>query len=98
MSVGGRPAREIEHIMPMTETDIEMLQQICKTVREEFISALYVAAIKRWSPSSVQRVIKDALDQCSKIDEQMVRIAFQDLDETIDDDGHFHKTKELAQV
>jgi RNA binding exosome subunit len=98
MSVGGKLAQEIEHIMPMTETDIEMLQQICKTVREEFISAIYISATKRWSPSSVQRVIKDALDQCSKIDEEMIKIAFQDLDEKIDDDGHFYKTKELTQV
>lgn len=84
--------------MPMNETDIEMLQQICKTIRDEFANAVYTSAIKRWSAASVRHMLKDALEQCSKIDEEMVRIAFEDLDETIDDSGQLISTKVLSQV
>ena len=82
----------------MNETDIEMLQQICKTIRDEFANAIYTSAVKRWSPSSVRTVIKDALEQCSKIDEEMIRIAFSELDEVIDEEGQINPTKVLSQV
>jgi hypothetical protein len=75
-----------------------MLQQICKTVRDEFVSAVYTSAIKRWSAASVRHVLKDALEQCSKIDSEMIKIAFSDLDEKIDEDGQINKTKVLSQV
>lgn len=71
--------------MPMTETEVQMLTDICTRIREEFASAVYIEAVKRWSPSSVRHVMKEALNQVSKIDAEMVRIAFSDFDEIPDE-------------
>ena len=71
--------------MPMTETEVQMLTDICGRIREEFASAVYIEAVKRWSPASVRLVMKEALNQVSKIDAEMVRIAFSDFDEIPDE-------------
>lgn len=71
--------------MPMTETEVQMLTDICTRIREEFASAVYIEAVKRWSPASVRQVMKEALNQVSKIDAEMVRIAFSDFEEIPDD-------------
>lgn len=70
--------------MPMNDNEVKMLQEICSRIREEFASAVYIEARKRWSESAVRRVLKDALGQVSKIDAEMIKIAFSDFEEAAD--------------
>lgn len=70
--------------MPMTETEVKMLQDICARIRDEFASAVYIEARKRWSEAAVRRVIKDAIHQVSKIDDEMIKIAFSDFEDVAD--------------
>jgi hypothetical protein len=65
----------------MSENEVAMLKDIVLRIREEFISAVTVSMIRAgWSPARIRRVIKDAMDQVEVIDEEMVRIAFSDLE------------------
>ena len=69
----------------MSESDVAMLKDIVLRIREEFISAVTVSMIRAgWSPARIRRVIKDAMDQVEIIDEEMIRIAFSDLE--VEDD------------
>ena len=70
--------------MPMTQDEVKMLQDIVERIRDEFASAVYIEAVKRWSPASVRTMLKDAVQQVSKIDEEMIRIAFSDFDQAAD--------------
>lgn len=65
----------------MSESEVAMLKDIVLRIREEFISAVTVSMVRAgWSPARIRRVIKDAMDQVEVIDEEMVRIAFSDLE------------------
>ena len=65
----------------MSENEVAMLKDIVLRIREEFISAVTVSMVRAgWSPARIRRVIKDAMDQVEVIDDEMVRIAFSDLE------------------
>lgn len=65
----------------MSENEVAMLKDIVLRIREEFISAVTVSMIRAgWSHARIRRVIKDAMDQVEVIDEEMIRIAFSDLE------------------
>ena len=65
----------------MSESEVAMLKDIVLRIREEFISAVTVSMVRAgWSPARIRRVIKDAMDQVEVIDDEMVRIAFSDLE------------------
>jgi hypothetical protein len=69
----------------MSQNEVAMLKDIVLRIREEFISAVTVSMIRAgWSPARIRRVIKDAMDQVEIIDEEMIRIAFSDLE--VEDD------------
>lgn len=68
----------------MTQDEVKMLQDIVERIRDEFASAVYIESVKRWSPASVRTMLRDAVQQVSKIDEEMIRIAFSDFDEAAD--------------
>ena len=69
----------------MSENEVAMLKDIVLRIREEFISAVTVSMVRAgWSPARIRRVIKDAMDQVEVIDEEMIRIAFSDLE--VEDD------------
>jgi hypothetical protein len=69
----------------MSENEVVMLKDIVTRIREEFISAVTVSMVRAgWSPARIRRVIKDAMDQVEVIDEEMIRIAFSDLE--VEDD------------
>ena len=65
----------------MSETEVAMLKDIVTRIREEFISAVTVSMIRAgWSHARIRMVIKDAMSQVEVIDEEMIRIAFSDLE------------------
>jgi hypothetical protein len=65
----------------MSESEVVMLKDIVLRIREEFISAVTVSMIRAgWSHARIRMVIKDAMSQVEVIDEEMVRIAFSDLE------------------
>jgi uncharacterized membrane-anchored protein len=65
----------------MSESEVVMLKDIVTRIREEFISAVTVSMIRAgWSHARIRMVIKDAMSQVEVIDEEMVRIAFSDLE------------------
>jgi len=65
----------------ISENEVAMLKDIVTRIREEFISAVTVAMIRAgWSPARIRMVIKDAMNQVEVIDEEMIRIAFSDLE------------------
>lgn len=66
----------------MSETEVAMLRDIVTRVREEFVSAVTISMVRAgWSPARIRMVMKDALAQVEKIDDEMVRIAFSDFEE-----------------
>ena len=68
--------------MAMTENEVAMLTDIVTRIREEFTSAVTVAMVRAgWSHARIRMVMKDALGQVEKIDDEMVRIAFSDFEE-----------------
>ena len=69
----------------MSDNEVAMLKDIVTRIREEFISAVTVSMVRAgWSPARIRRVIKDAMSQVEVIDEEMIRIAFSDLEITED--------------
>ena len=69
----------------MSESEVAMLKDIVTRIREEFISAVTVSMIRAgWSHARIRMVIKDAMSQVEIIDEEMIRIAFSDLEITED--------------
>ena len=71
--------------MAMNQTEVQMLTEIVTRIREEFVSAVYIQATNRWSAASVRQMLKEALNQVAKIDEEMIRIAFSDFEEIPDE-------------
>ena len=66
----------------MSETEVAMLRDIVTRVREEFVSAVTISMVRAgWSPARIRMVMKDALAQVEKIDDEMIRIAFSDFEE-----------------
>ena len=69
----------------MSESEVAMLKDIVTRIREEFISAVTVSMVRAgWSHSRIRMVIKEAMSQVEVIDDEMVRIAFSDLE--VEDD------------
>jgi hypothetical protein len=68
-------------MVPMNENEVQMLTDICTRIREEFASCVYIEATKRWSQASVRQMMRDAMAQLAKIDDEMIRIAFSDIEE-----------------
>ena len=66
----------------MSETEVAMLRDIVTRVREEFVSAVTISMVRAgWSLARIRMVMKDALAQVEKIDDEMIRIAFSDFEE-----------------
>jgi hypothetical protein len=71
--------------MPMTDDEIRMLREIVERVRGEFASIITIEMVKAgWSTNRIRQVLKNAADQVAVIDDEMIRIAFSDLEEEAD--------------
>jgi hypothetical protein len=71
--------------MPMTDDEIRMLREIVERVRGEFASIVTIEMVKAgWSTNRIRQVLKNAADQVAIIDDEMIRIAFSDLEEEAD--------------
>ena len=70
----------------MSETEVAMLRDIVTRVREEFVSAVTISMVRAgWSPARIRMVMKDALAQVEKVDDEMIRIAFSDFENIIEE-------------
>ena len=66
--------------MPLSSDDSHLLREISHRIRAEFASAVLVQMYKAgWSPTRCDRVIRDALSQVSKLDEETIEAAVGDL-------------------
>jgi hypothetical protein len=66
--------------MPLSSDDAHLLREIGHRIRAEFASACLLQMYKAgWSPTRCDRVIRDALAQVSKLDEETIEAAVGDL-------------------
>ena len=65
----------------MTPEEIRMLKDIVERIRGEFASIVTIEMVKMgWSTSRIRTVLKNAAEQVAVIDDEMIRIAFEDLE------------------
>lgn len=65
----------------MTPEEVRMLKDIVERIRGEFASIVTIEMVKMgWSTARIRTVLKNAAEQVAVIDDEMIRIAFDDLD------------------
>jgi hypothetical protein len=65
----------------MTPEEVRMLKDIVERIRGEFASIVTIEMVKMgWSTARIRTVLKNAAEQVSVIDDEMIRIAFEDLE------------------
>ena len=65
----------------MTPDEVRMLKDIVERIRGEFASIVTIEMVKMgWSTARIRTVLKNAADQVAVIDDEMIRIAFEDLE------------------
>ena len=65
----------------MTPEETRMLKDIVERIRGEFASIVTIEMVKMgWSTARIRTVLKNAADQVAVIDDEMIRIAFEDLE------------------
>jgi hypothetical protein len=65
----------------MTPEEVRMLKDIVERIRGEFASIVTIEMVKMgWSTARIRTVLKNAAEQVAVIDDEMIRIAFEDLE------------------
>ena len=65
----------------MTPEEVRMLKEIVERIRAEFASIVTIEMVKMgWSTARIRTVLKNAAEQVAVIDDEMIRIAFEDLE------------------
>ena len=65
----------------MTPDEVRMLKDIVERIRGEFASIVTIEMVKMgWSTARIRTVLKNAAEQVAVIDDDMIRIAFEDLE------------------
>ena len=65
----------------MAPEEVRMLKDIVERIRGEFASIVTIEMVKMgWSTSRIRTVLKNASEQVAVIDDEMIRIAFEDLE------------------
>ena len=65
----------------MAPEEVRMLKDIVERIRGEFASIVTIEMVKMgWSTARIRTVLKNAADQVAVIDDEMIRIAFEDLE------------------
>ena len=65
----------------MTPDEVRMLKDIVERIRGEFASIVTIEMVKMgWSTARIRTVLKNAAEQVAVIDDEMIRIAFEDLE------------------
>jgi len=65
----------------MTPEEVRMLKDIVQRIRGEFASIVTIEMVKMgWSTARIRTVLKNAAEQVAVIDDEMIRIAFEDLE------------------
>lgn len=65
----------------MTPDEVRMLKDIVERIRGEFVSIVTIEMVKMgWSTSRIRTVLKNAAENVAVIDDEMIRIAFEDLE------------------
>jgi hypothetical protein len=66
--------------MPLSENEAQLLTDVAKRIREEFVSAVTISMLKAgWSSSRIRMVIADAYKQCEKLDQETINVALEDI-------------------
>ena len=65
----------------MTPEEVRMLKEIVERIRAEFASIVTIEMVKMgWSTARIRTVLKNAAENVAVIDDDMIRIAFEDLE------------------
>ena len=65
----------------MTPDEVRMLKDIVERIRGEFASIVTIEMVKMgWSTARIRTVLKNAAENVAVIDDDMIRIAFEDLE------------------
>ena len=65
----------------MTPEEVRMLKDIVERIRGEFASIVTIEMVKMgWSTARIRTVLKNAAENVAVIDDDMIRIAFEDLE------------------
>ena len=65
----------------MAPEEVRMLKDIVDRIRGEFASIVTIEMVKMgWSTARIRTVLKNAAEQVAVIDDEMIRIAFEDLE------------------
>ena len=65
----------------MAPEEVRMLKDIVERIRGEFASIVTIEMVKMgWSTARIRTVLKNAAEQVAVIDDDMIRIAFEDLE------------------
>ena len=65
----------------MAPEEVRMLKDIVERIRGEFASIVTIEMVKMgWSTARIRTVLKNAAEQVAVIDDEMIRIAFEDLE------------------
>ena len=65
----------------MAPEEVRMLKDIVERIRGEFASIVTIEMVKMgWSTARIRTVLKNAAENVAVIDDDMIRIAFEDLE------------------